>query len=285
MLIEIVSETNDKMYVGEKYEWRLGKEGMEGFSSFEADVYSTDDYAKDGVIVNHIRLGDKTRTMKIVNVDWRNSDKARKTAQRFFVYKRKYKIYITIGDVQRWCEGYLTRMSMNEPTNEDYMLSVTMSFEFESPYLMSVDNFGKDIASVVPRFGFPYISEVGKGFYVAVFNFDRSVILNNNGDNIAYPFINVSFIGTVVNPKIIVNNAYIRVIGEFNSNDNITIDYNQNPPRIENNGVNILGICDKNSNFDGMLLQVGANEIKYDADNGTDEMHVSVFYYQLYTGI
>ena len=183
-----------------------------------------------------------------------------------------------------WGEGTLYRMAINEPSEQtDYLLTVTISLHFDTPYLMSVDNFGRDIASLTPMFGFPYISRVTYGTAVGVFNFERSVILRNDGDNIAYPRIRVRFRNPVTNPKIIINEGFIRFKGTFDSEDVINIDYTVNPPRVENNGENILGICDRASDFDNMYIQIGENVIAFDADNGTDEMSVSVYYNRLYT--
>lgn len=285
MQIRFVKDDNNELVISDTSEWRLAKDGLEGFSVFEADLTTTQDYARDGERLEHIRLSGKTRTISICNTDWRNAEQNREVLKDFFLYNKLYKIYISAGQVTRWVEGTLYRMAFNEPTNQDYMLKCTMSFEFESPFLKSVDDFGKDIAALTPRFGFPWISEIDKGLPVAVFDFEREVILSNLGDNVAYPIIKVSFFGEVENPQVNINDGFIRILGTYNTTDNITIDYTQNPPRIENNGNNIIGYCDRTSDFDNMLLQVGSNAVSFSADDGTDEMSVSIYYYQLYTSV
>lgn len=285
MVIKFEKQSGEVLYVGDDYDWRLTKKGLEGFASFEANVTTTDDYARDGATRENVRLDDKNRTIKICNMNWRNSDSIRVQLLNFFNYKQMYKIYVTVGSETRWAEGMLYRMSVNEPTNEGYMLTATMSFEFESPYLKSIDDFGRNVASLVPSFGFPWMSRIGRGLPVGVFNFDREVTIKNDGNNVAYPIIKMGFKNDVLNPKVSINDGFIRFIGTFNASDHITIDYTVNPPRVENNGVNILGICDRTSDFDHMLIEIGENTLSFDADNGTDEMDVSVYYNRLYTMI
>ena len=283
MLIRFVKPNGDELKVGMGYDWRLAKNGLEGFSAFEANVSTTKDYARDGGRIENVRLDEKDRTIKMYNLNWRNADVEREKIKRFFSYNTDYKIYITQGQATMWTTGVLYRMAINEPTDEDYLLHATISFEFESPYLLSVDNFGKDIASLTPHFGFPWISRLTYGTAVGIFNFERSVILKNDGDNIAYPKIKVSFRNPVLNPVVSINEGYIRFLGTFTAADKITVDYTVNPPRIENNGENILGMCDRASDFDNMYILIGENTVSFDADNGTDEMSVSVYYNRLYT--
>lgn len=283
LLIKFVRDDNTILYVGEAYDWRLQKNGLDGFSGFEGKLTTIDDFARDGGTTENIRLDDKSRTIKICNVNWQNADNERQKFKAFFSYGRMYSIYITQGSDTRWQKGLLYRAQINEPTNKDYLLKATLTFEFDSPYLLSVDNFGRDIASLTPHIAFPWISIVNKGTYNGVFNFERSVTLINDGDNIAYPKIKVAFRGEVENPKVSINEGFIRVLGTYDTTDYIEIDYTVNPPRITNNGENILGLCDRASDFDNMYILIGENTVSFDADNGTDEMSVSVYYNRLYT--
>ena len=284
-VIKFVKYTGEVLYIGKDYDWRLQKNGLDGFASFGADVSATQDYSRDGASTDNVRLSDATRTLKICNVNWRENDIIRSQAQRFFTYNTDYKIYITHEGITRWGEGTLYRMALTEPTNDDYLLKATISFHFDNPYLMSVDNFGKDIASLRPNFAFPWMCNIQTGTAVGIFNFERTVQLYNDGDNLAYPKITIKFRNPVLNPVVSINNGFIRFLGTFGRDDNILIDYTVNPPRITNNDTNILGMCDRASDFDSMYILIGDNTISFDADNGSDEMSVSVFYNRIYTTI
>ena len=71
-----------------------------------------------------------------------------------------------------------------------------------------------------------------------------------------------------MNPKIIINDNYVRVLDNMKANDVIIIDFTQNPPTVKKNGVNFIGHCDRTSAFDDMQLPVGSSEISFDADTG-----------------
>ena len=289
MLIRFVNENGEQFNVGKDYNWRLLKKGLENFSAFESNVTVDQDYGRNGGSLVGIRLNDKTRTIKICNVDWKNSNTARMELQKYFIYGQKYKIYVTIGETTRWAEGVLYRMAIPEPTDEDYKLNVTMSFKFGDPFLKSEDNFGKNIASLTPMFAFPWLSRMDKqnvyGTAVGIYNFEREVHLYNDGSYEAYPTIKITFKGIVTNPEIRINDGFIRVLGTFNSDDEIVIDCSVSPMTVKNNGENILGKCDRESEFDNMNLQIGDNTLSFIAYSGSDDMNVFVYYYKPYTMI
>lgn len=289
MLIRFVNENGEQFNVGKDYNWRLLKKGLENFSAFESNVTVAQDYGRNGGSLVGIRLNDKTRTIKICNVDWKNSDTTRMELQKYFIYGQKYKIYVTIGETTRWAEGVLYRMAIPEPTDEDYKLNVTMSFKFGDPFLKSEDNFGKNIASLTPTFAFPWLSRMDKqnvyGTAVGIYNFEREVHLYNDGSYEAYPTIKITFKGIVTNPEIRINDGFIRVLGTFNSDDEIVIDCAVSPMTVKNNGENILGKCDRESEFDNMNLQIGDNTLSFIAYSGSDDMNVFVYYYKPYTMI
>ena len=289
MLIRFVNENGEQFNVGKDYNWRLLKKGLENFSAFESNVTVAQDYGRNGGSLVGIRLNDKTRTIKICNVDWKNSDTTRMELQKYFIYGQKYKIYVTIGETTRWADGVLYRMAIPEPTDEDYKLNVTMSFKFGDPFLKSEDNFGKNIASLTPMFAFPWLSRMDKqnvyGTAVGIYNFEREVHLYNDGSYEAYPTIKITFKGIVTNPEIRINDGFIRVLGTFNSDDEIVIDCSVSPMTVKNNGENILGKCDRESEFDNMNLQIGDNTLSFIAYSGSDDMNVFVYYYKPYAMI
>lgn len=289
MLIRFVNENGEQFNVGKDYNWRLLKKGLENFSAFESNVTVAQDYGRNGGSLVGVRLNDKTRTIKICNVDWKNSDTTRMELQKYFIYGQKYKIYVTIGETTRWADGVLYRMAIPEPTDEDYKLNVTMSFKFGDPFLKSEDNFGKNIASLTPMFAFPWLSRMDKqnvyGTAVGIYNFEREVHLYNDGSYEAYPTIKITFKGVVTNPEIRINDGFIRVLGTFGSDDEIVIDCTVSPMTVENNEENILGKCDRESEFDNMNLQIGDNTLSFTADSGSDDMNVFVYYYKPYTMI
>lgn len=281
--VKFIKENGEAFEVGTGYMWRFQNAGFSGFSEFVGSYTTSANSSRDGGNTDNIRLDSKDRTIKFAYLDWRDSERVRARWKRFFRYGDTYKVYATFEGVTLWNKATIKRMALSEPTESDYLPKVTMTLHFDNPYWMSVDNFGKDLATITPNFGFPWMCPVNKSIPVGVFNFSRSVTINNDGEQVVYPVFTIRFSDEVVNPVVSVNDGFIRINGTFNRDDLIEIDYTNNPPTVRNNGENILGYCDRTSNFDGMYILIGDNVVSFDAETGTDEMSVVFKFNKLYT--
>ena len=63
-------------------------------------------------------------------------------------------------------------------------------------------------------------------------------MLDNDGDVDTYCKAVISANGEVTNPKITINDNYVRIIDTMQENDIIIIDFTQNPPTVKKNGIN-----------------------------------------------
>lgn len=284
--LRFVNPNGLEFFVGNEYPWRFQKNGgLSGFSDFSADLTYDDNYARNGGTTWHARLSKKDRTVKLIYLYPENNDIARQQFIRFFKYNLIYKVYVKYMGREMYAEGRLYKMALSDDTKTYKPIKVTMTFAFDNPFLSSADDFGKDIAEVLPKTAFPYLSKIGKGKPQGIFNFDRTVEVYNDGEEVSYPRIVITARAFVENPKILINDNYIRILDILERDDVIEINTNVIPPTVKKNGVNILGKCDRTSNFDLMYLVLGQNTIKFDADNGTDEMIVSVHFRKVYTMI
>ena len=127
------------------------------------------------------------------------------------------------------------------------------------------------------------MSGIGKGFKTGIFNFAKKINIENTGDVDTYTKIIIEADGTVENPKIIQNDAFIRILDVMESGDVIEIDMVQNT--IKKNGENCIGKVDRHSVFSGMVLRVGDNDVSFDADNGNTSMKVVLYYNLKYLGV
>lgn len=286
-LIEVKFErlSDGKIFiVGNNRNWRFQKKGgLSGFSDFSADLTYDDNYARDGGTTWHSRLTQKKRTLKIVYLYPDDNAIERDKLTTYFKYNALYNIYITFMGRQRYAEGRLCKMAVTEETETYKCVKSTMTFAFDDPFLKSVDDFGRDIAAVTPTTAFPYLSKLVKGKPTGVFNFQKQVVLNNDGDQISYPRVKITMLDNVWNPIIYVNDNFIRFIDTLVRDDVIEIDFTKIPPTVRKNGLNAIGLCDRESNFDEMYLKLGNNVVRFDADNGSDEMIVSIYFNKTYT--
>lgn len=67
--------------------------------------------------------------------------------------------------------------------------------------------------------------------------------------------------------------------------DVIIMDFAANPPTVKKNGVNCIGKCDRTSEFDEMGLVIGDSTLSYTADNGSNNLSVSIYYNKLYAAM
>lgn len=266
--------------------WHIpGTNGLQNFGYFENDITTIDNAITDGAMISAYRMGTIDRTIVFHNTQPRKSnDVLRKTVLSFFSTKHTYKIYVTYMGVTRWCEGMVLKCDV--PTlNINWEMEITVTFLCNNPYLKSYDDFGKDIASILPMAGFPYLSTVKKGSPTGAFAFSKFVVLNNDGDtDTRFKAVFKAF-GFVRNPKLFINDNFVRVITNLNNGDEIEMDFTKAPPSIKKNGQNCIGLCDRKSSFDEMYLGIGDTEVAYDADEGTNLVSVSIYYNKLYSGI
>lgn len=206
----------------------------------------------------------------------------REIALSFFNPKHTYTLYITEGEVTRWISARIQMFSC-PPKRPDEHVSLQVALVCVDPYFYSVEDYGKNIAAVTGCFGFPYISPVNVGFRVGEYNFAKKVEIENTGDVETYAKTVIIAKGTVVNPKIIQNDVYIRLLDTLESGDTVEIDMVKNT--IKKNGKNCIGKVDRRSSFSGMVLIPGDNEVSFDADNGDTNMQVFLYYYLKYFGV
>lgn len=280
--IRIVRE-DSKEFIMDGTDWRIKE--LSGFGSFENDITMIDNAIGDGGIYGSNRVAQKDRTIMAKSRNPVLNEILRKVAISFFNPKKTFKVYVTYMGVTRWCEGKIHKFDL--PTENVYTpMTLTITFLFANPFLKSFDNFGKNIASVVGMCGFPYLCNITpgtpKGTTGGLFNFAQKVVFENDGDVDTYCKAVFTAKGEVVNPKLLINGNYVRVIDTMTEGDVIIVDFTKNPPTVQKNGKNFIGHCDRTSAFDDMALIVGDSEVSFDADNGSNLLDVSIYYNKLY---
>lgn len=274
---------DDKEFHIDGSDWKLLE--LDGFGTFENDINTVDKAIGDGGIITSDRIAAKDRTIVAKSLNRHLNDVLRREVGSFFNAKMLYKVYVTYMGITRWGEGKIYKYSL--PTgNVHQALELTVTFLFPNPYLKSYEDFGRDIASISPMIGFPYLCNVSPGYVYGVtggvYNFAKQVILENDGDVETYCRAVFVAKGAVTNPALIIGNDFVRVLDVMEANDVIEMDFTKDPPTVKKNGVNCIGKCDRKSSFDAMSLRIGDTAIQYDADDGTNLLQVSIYYNKLY---
>lgn len=274
--------------IGKGYSWKLLKNGLDGFGEFANDITYVDNGIHDGGMVTSTRLGDVDRTIKCGYTLRSNNVAMRRKTTQFFNAKDTFKVYITYLGRTLWAEGRLYKFNFSMEDASDAMMELTLTFFFANPYLKSYDDFGKDIASVKPMIGFPYLvsaDEAPVGLTGGVFNFDKNVTINNDGDVETYCRVVLKAEGDVKNPKFVIGEYFVRLIDTLVQGDQVELNFSSFPPTVTKNGTNCIGKCDRASSFTDMTIPRGDTIVSFDADEGANQLSVSVYYNKLYTSI
>lgn len=264
--------------------WKIPSDGLEGFGDFSSDITVIDNGVGDGGVFSSHRVPQRDRTISAKSRNKYLTEILRAEATSFFRPKNTYKVYLTYMGRTRWAEGVIEKFDISTNNIHEYMI-LTVTLLFADPYLRSFEDFGQDIASIRGVAGFPYLCTGTQGSPTGVFKFANIVDISNDGDVDAYCRAVFRAKGTVLNPKLIINGHYVRVLDQMQDGDVIIMDFVASPPTVKKNGVNFIGRCDRTSEFDKMALTIGNSTLQYDADDGTNVLSVSVYFNKLYASM
>lgn len=273
-----------KEFIIDNQTWKIPSDGLEGWDYVDPNPEVKEKafgYGAD-FIGNHISSKDRTVSAILIN---KNLNEVMRDVVRSFIgIDRSFKVYLKYVNVERWCEGKIVAFSLPTANVYDYM-KLTFTIRCPMPFLLSVDEFGQNIAEVIPRFGFPYVSLIGKGFIFSEYKFAKEVLLDNNGDVETYAKIVITANGEVTNPIIKKDDKFIKIIDKLHKNDVIIIDLTSRKPSVKKNGVSIIGKTDKQSSFKEMAFAIGTNTISFDADYGSNLVDVTIYYNERFGGM
>ena len=170
-----------------------------------------------------------------------------------------------------------TNTNMYETTEFEIIL------ECPNPYFESIDNYGKNIAKVTKQFAFPLVILEGKGKIMGYKTYNNDVQLLNDGDCETGCEIRIKALSDVSNPKISLNDKFIEVKTKMEFGDELVINTNERKKSITINGQNVIQRINRKSTF--FSLNVGDNVMKYESDEGYQDMEIYVYFYKKYLGV
>lgn len=283
MFLTFIRDDLKRFTLGGRYSdtasWGITK--ISGISDVEYEISTEKNAVGDGETVTSVRLPKRNIDITAKIKNGLNNGIERSKVLSFFSSNHDFTIYIERNGETRWIECLVQKVKCTDRALKA-PLQLELALICPDPFFNSKDNYGKNIASVKPGFGFPYISTIGEGFKVGVYNFAKKVEIENNGDVETYFTIRIEAFGAVTNPKIMKDDAYIRLIDTLVSGDVIDIDLVNNT--IRKNGVNCIGKVDRTSSFSDMVMSTGDNTISFTADDGDTNMKVLIYYNLRYLG-
>lgn len=169
-------------------------------------------------------------------------------------------------------------------SNKGYQ-ACTISLLVDDPYLYDVNESQKQLSIVQPMFSFPLVFNPNIVFSTLT---NKTIVITNNGD-VATP-VRIQMLGATENPSITNNTTgeFIKVNKTIEADEILEINTGYGQKRVEiisadGTRTNAFNYIDLDSTF--FQLEVGDNEISYDADSGADSAMLYIFYSNRYVGV
>lgn len=157
-----------------------------------------------------------------------------------------------------------------------------------NPYWLDTIEYKEEIASWIGDFEFS-LEILEAGIEVGHRESNLIVNVNNEGDVECGMRIEFKALATVVNPSLlnIYTQEYLKIKRTLQVGDKLVISTHFSNKKVElvRSGVvtNVFNYIDLNSTF--LQLDIGDNLFRYDAENGIDNLEVSIYYRPQYIGV
>jgi hypothetical protein len=260
----------------------LGLTAAKGLDAANVETFTQKSAVGDGDLVTGQRVGSREISFTARARNPALNEILKRAWTSFFTTGRTYDVYVTRYGNRRYAAGCCLD-SFEVPTDNQYK-TITLKISLICPegYWLSVDSFGRNIAGVESRAGWPWIAQEGYGRIYGIYSYAGTVYLDNDGDAKAYCKAVFTAQGAVTNPKLIAGDGYVRVLTTLNEGDVMVIDGKTQSVTI--NGVNAATLIDKASSFAGIVFALGTNSIGFTADVGSNVVAVTVYYNKRYMG-
>ena len=257
---------------------------VSGLESSEVEISTSDNALVDGASVDGKKIKPRPIHIEASFRSNKNNPENRAKVIKFFNPKYTGKARITNMGVSRNIEYELEGWTFAAMKNLDNKLKILVDLICPDPYMLNVDNFGKNMANISPLFAFPWRMlskrmETGKldykaearglllgGSTMGYRTLHKEVVLSNDGD-----------VPTGVQIQ------FMRVNVTMQTGDVLLIDTNDRHQVITLNGVNYYQHIDRRS--EPFKLEVGDNYLEYDADENYTNLDVNLFYTPKYLGV
>ena len=275
-----------------------------GLESSELDISTADNALVDGASVDGKKIKPRPIHIEASFKSNKNNPENRANVIKFFNPKYTGKALITNMGVSRNIEYELEGWTFASVRNMDNKLKILVDLLCPDPYMLNVDNYGKNMANISALFAFPWrmlstrmtsgkldYPDKARGMLLGGMTMGyrtlyKEVVLANDGD--VPTGVQIQFVATrgpVTNPKITNTGTgqYMRVNVAMQQGDILLIDTNDRHQVITLNGVNYYQHIDRKS--EPFKLAVGDNYLEYDADENYTNLDVNLFYTPKYLGV
>lgn len=283
--LELKLESNNRVLeIGKGKPYRLLS--IEGIESGEYEIYTTDNVMGDGITVTNRRIKHRSIILE-VEYTGNNPKLERPKLANFFNLYNSGKLIINYQGTER-LTNYIVESYKVNSKNLYGPFKFLISLICPDPFLKDVNTTKSEIAIWRNVFEFP-LELLEEGIELGYREPSLIVNIFNKGDVPCAMTIQFKALATVVNPSLfnVSTREYFKINKTMNAGEIITITTHFGNKRVElnQNGVisNAFNWIDLNSTF--MQLEPGDNLLRYDADDGIDNLEVSIWHTPQYLGV
>lgn len=283
--LDLKFESNSRVLeIGKGKPYRLLS--IEGIESGEYEIYTTDNVMGDGITVTNRRIKHRSIILE-VEYTGNNQELERPKLANFFNLYNSGKLIINYQGTERLI-NYIVESYKAKSKNLYEPFKFLISLICPDPFLKDVNTTKSEIAIWRNVFEFP-LELLEEGIELGYREPSLIVNIFNKGDVPCAMTIQFKALATVVNPSLfnVSTREYFKINKTMNAGETITITTHFGNKRVElnQNGVisNAFNWIDLNSTF--MQLEPGDNLLRYDADDGIDNLEVSIWHTPQYLGV
>lgn len=263
---------------------------VDGLGSPQNEIYTQKSPYQDGITATHSSLGPRNIVLegKIIDSNKLNRQTYRNTLLSVFNPKLNGKLIVDFGNTQRQIDCKVEQApyfpSESGRNHQDFSISLIAA----NPYFQDIVTTKEEVAIWRGSFEFPLeLKEEG----IEMGYREPSLIVNvlNKGDVATGMKIQFKALATVENPSVFNVNTreYFKINRTMEAGEVITVTTRFQNKRVElnKNGVvsNAFNWIDFQSTF--LQLDQGDNLFRYDADEGIDNLEVSIYHTPMYLGV
>jgi len=263
---------------------------IDGLGSPQNEIYTQKSPYQDGVAATHSSLGPRNIVIegKIIDSNRENRQAYRYKLLSIFNPKLDGKLIIDLGSAQRQIDCIVEQAPYFSSKVERNYQDFSINLIAPNPYWQDINTTKEEIAIWRGLFEFP-LELTEEGIELGYREPSLIANINNKGDVPCGMKIQFKALATVVNPSLfnVNNREYFKINKTMEAGEVITVTTHFQNKRVElnKNGVvsNAFNWIDLNSTF--LQLEPGDNLLRYDADNGIDNLEVSIYYTPQYLGV
>lgn len=255
-----------------------------GFGPVAADVATTSLGMSDGDKINSARRGKRNAVLTVyVNG---NVEQNRIRLYSFFTPGHAVKLYYKNGSRDVYTEGTVETFE-DDQFSAPYRAQISIICPL--PFWVGAQEIVSDLSGVVSLFSFPFSIEA-EGVEISTLSGHDYAHLHNAGDEPAGFIATVYAREAVVNPMIYnaITSEAFRVKGTLEKHQTLTINTMDGSKRLSlasPGGVVENILYRKQAGSVWLKLTPGDNYIAYSADDGKEDMIVTIRYNNLYVGV